>query len=64
MGFSCRVIANIENDVVKEGITVPLSAVVFDNTLNSKKYLFIIHPHRKWNNAKSTIRVLLLDVMT
>lgn len=43
MGFSCRVIVNIENDVVKEGITVPLSAVVFDNTLNSKK-VFVYNP--------------------
>ena len=43
VGFSCRVIANIENDVVKEGITVPLSAVVFDNTLNSKK-VFVYNP--------------------
>ena len=43
MGFSCRVIVNIENDVVKEGITVPLSAVVFDNTLNSTK-VFVYNP--------------------
>ena len=43
VGFSCRVIVNIENDVVKEGITVPLSAVVFDNNLNSK-IVFIYNP--------------------
>ena len=29
--------------LVKEGITVPLSAVVFDNTLNSKK-VFVYNP--------------------
>ena len=34
---------SIENDVVKEGITVPLSAVVFDNNLNSK-IVFIYNP--------------------
>ena len=34
---------NIENDVVKEGITVPLSAVVFDNKLNSKS-VFVYNP--------------------
>lgn len=43
VGFSCRVVVNIENDVVKEGITVPLSAVVFDNKLNSKS-VFVYNP--------------------
>ncbi|MDE6799086.1 MAG: efflux RND transporter periplasmic adaptor subunit, partial [Phocaeicola sp.] len=43
VGFSCRVIVNIENEVMREGITVPLSAVVFDNTLNSKK-VFVYNP--------------------
>ncbi|WP_455669929.1 efflux RND transporter periplasmic adaptor subunit [Phocaeicola faecalis] len=43
VGFSCRVVVNIENETVKEGITVPLSAVVFDNTLNNK-IVFIYNP--------------------
>lgn len=36
VGFSCRVVVSIENDAMKEGITVPLSAVVYDNKANSK----------------------------
>lgn len=43
VGFSCRVVINIENEKMKEGITVPLSAVVFDNKLNTKS-VFIYNP--------------------
>ena len=43
VGFSCRVVVNIENETVKGGITVPLSAVVFDNNLNNK-VVFIYNP--------------------
>lgn len=36
VGFSCRVIIHIENNVKSVGVGVPLSAITFDNKLNSK----------------------------
>ena len=42
-GNDQNLVAGYVDDVVKEGITVPLSAVVFDNNLNSK-IVFIYNP--------------------
>lgn len=36
VGFSCKVIVNVENESIKEGIKVPLSAIVYDNVKNEK----------------------------
>lgn len=43
VGFSCRIKVNIQNETVREGITVPLSAVVYDNKNNTKS-VFIYNP--------------------
>ena len=36
VGFSCRVVVTIENDWTKRGMSVPLSAVFYDNHLHCK----------------------------
>lgn len=36
VGFSCNVIVNTVNEAYKDGMTVPLSAIVFDNKTNNK----------------------------
>ena len=36
VGFSCRVVVTIENDWTKRGMSVPLSAVFYDNRLHCK----------------------------
>ena len=36
VGFSCRVIVKIENELSVTGVGVPLSAIVYDNKTNSK----------------------------
>lgn len=36
VGFSCRVIVRVENESVKEGIKIPLSAIYYDNNLKEK----------------------------
>ena len=36
VGFSCRVIVRIKNGIKSEGVGVPLSAIVYNNKLDSK----------------------------
>lgn len=44
VGFSCRVILNVVNDELDSNtMTLPISAVVFDNTTN-KKSVFVFNP--------------------
>ncbi|WP_293651123.1 efflux RND transporter periplasmic adaptor subunit [uncultured Parabacteroides sp.] len=61
VGFSCRVVLNIESQSFNEGaVLIPLSAIVADEANSSDKFVFVFNPQtQQVERRKITVRELV-----